>query len=120
MDAGRLTFMTATGATTKDGRELDLARDDSESRYTATVGGTVAAVAEFMATPELVILTHTETDPAFEARASRPSSCAGRSTTCAARAARAAAVPVRQGVHRRHPGEYGDLVYASRTTVVHD
>ena len=53
-------------ATTKDGRSLDLARDDAGNRYTGSVEGRVAAFAEFIPTGELVMFTHTQTDPSFE------------------------------------------------------
>jgi len=52
--------------TTKDGRAVELTRDDEQREFVARVEGRVAARAEFMQTPELVVFTHTETDPAFE------------------------------------------------------
>ena len=113
--------MTASTAATRDGRPLDLARDDSHKRYTGTVDGTVAALAEYIPTPELVVFTHTETDPSFEGQG------------VASQLVRWALDDVRgRGLHvlplcpfvkayiGKHLDEYGDLVYGSRTTVVHD
>src|SRR3954471_14267705 len=53
-------------ASTKDGRALELARDDAHSRYTGSVKGRLAAFAEFDPAGRLVVFTHTENDPAFE------------------------------------------------------
>jgi hypothetical protein len=107
--------------TTKDGRTLELARDDSHKRYTGAVDGHVAALAEFIPTPELVVFTHTETDPSFEGQG------------VASQLVRWALDDVRgRGLHvlplcpfvkayiGKHLDEYGDLVYSSRTTEVHD
>jgi len=52
--------------TTKDGRIIDLSRDEERRRYTAAVGGEVIGEAEFLLTPDLVVFTHTEVDPRFE------------------------------------------------------
>jgi hypothetical protein len=61
-DAGHNVAMT----TTADGRLLDLTRDEEGRRYTASVGGEVIGEAEFLLTPDLVVFTHTQIDPAFE------------------------------------------------------
>jgi hypothetical protein len=108
-------------ATTRDGRILDLARDDSHKRYTGTVEGHVAALAEYIPTAELVVFTHTETDPSFEGQG------------VASQLVRWALDDVRgRGLHvlplcpfvkayiGKHLDEYGDLVYTSRTATVHD
>ncbi len=107
--------------TTRDGRALELARDDDHKRYTGNVEGHLAALAEYIPTPELVVFTHTETDPSFEGQG------------VASQLVRWALDDVRgRGLHvlplcpfvkayiGRHADEYGDLVYASRTTTVHD
>lgn len=108
-------------ATTNDGRPVDLARDDATHRYTAAVEGTGAAVAEFIRTDELVVFTHTETDPSFEGQG--VASTLVRYGLDDVRAQGLAVLPLCPFVKAyigRHLDEYGDLVYASRTTVVHD
>lgn len=52
--------------TTTDGRDVELTRDDVQRRFVARVDGEVAAIAEFLQTPDLIVFTHTETDPRFE------------------------------------------------------
>jgi predicted GNAT family acetyltransferase len=51
---------------TKDGRTIEIARDTDRRRYRAVVDGEVAAEAEFLLTPDLMVFTHTEVRPAFE------------------------------------------------------
>jgi hypothetical protein len=108
-------------ATTKDGRPVDISRDDARKRYLATVDGRTAAIAEYMATPELVVFTHTETDPGFEGQG--VASQLVRWGLDDVRAQGLAVLPLCPFVKAyigRHLDEYGDLVYHSRTTVVHD
>jgi hypothetical protein len=113
--------MLSMTATTKDGRPVEVRRDDEHRRYEATVAGRTAAVAEFITTPELVVLTHTETDPSFEGQgvASQLVSWALDDV----RGRGLAVLPLCPFVKAyigRHRDAYGDLVYHSRTTVVHD
>jgi uncharacterized protein len=53
-------------ATTKDGRTIDVERDLDLRKFRARVGDEVAGEAEFLLTPDLVVFTHTEVNPAFE------------------------------------------------------
>ena len=46
--------------------EVEVARNDEQSRYEARVGGRVAGVAEFVLTEHAITFVHTEVDPAFE------------------------------------------------------
>jgi hypothetical protein len=107
--------------TTKDGRPVELARNEDRRQFTATVDGTVAALAEYMQTPELVVFTHTETDPAFEGQG--VASALVRWALDDARARGYAVLPVCpfvSGWVSRHMEEYGDLLYKSKTETVHD
>jgi predicted GNAT family acetyltransferase len=109
------------GATTKDGRPVEFARDDASGRYTATVHDEVAAFAEFMPAAQLIVFTHTETSPAFEGQG--VASQLVRWALDDVRARRLLVVPVCPFVKAfiaRHPDDYGDLVFTSRTSVVHD
>jgi hypothetical protein len=108
-------------ATTKDGRAVELSRDDEHTRYVGSVEGTQAAVAEYILTPQLVVFTHTETDPAFEGQG-----VASTLVRYALDDVRQRGLPVLplcpfvKAYIGRHREEYGDLVYRSRTSVVHD
>lgn len=48
--------------------DITITRTDEQHRYEARLDDKAAGVAEFQLTPELVIFTHTEVDPAFEGR----------------------------------------------------
>lgn len=52
--------------TTADGRPIELSRDTVGRRYQVAVDGEVIGEAEFLLTPDLVVFTHTEIDPAFK------------------------------------------------------
>ena len=109
------------GATTKDGRPVELARDDAGGRYTGTVDGVVAAFTEFTPATRLVVFTHTETDPAFEGQGVASALVRWALDDVRARGLHVVAVcPFVKAFIARHPDEYGDLVFRSRTTVVHD
>ena len=108
-------------ATTKDGRELDLARDDSNQRYTGSVAGEVAALAAFMTADRLVVFTHTETDPAFEGQGVASQLVAWALDDVRSRGLKVLPLcPFVKGYIGKHADEYGDLVYTSTTTTVHD
>jgi uncharacterized protein len=107
--------------TTRDGRAVELSRDDERRQFVAVVDGRVAALAEFMQTPELIIFTHTETDPTFEGQG-----VASQLVRWALEDARTRGYsvlpvcPFVSGLIARHPADYADLVYRSRTDAVHD
>lgn len=106
---------------TRDGREVELRRNDERRELSAVVDGRVAVLMEFMQTPELVIFTHTDTDPSFKGQG--VASLLARWALDDARARGYAVLPVCPFVSAfidRHPDEYGDLVYRSRTDAVHD
>lgn len=115
-----MTTPSAT-ATTRDGRPVELARDDEGHRYTATLEGRTVAIADVAVTSELVVFTHTETDPSVEGQ--------GVASTLVAWAlddvrGRGLAVlplcPFVKAYIGRHADRYADIVYGSRTGVVHD
>jgi hypothetical protein len=113
--------MASMTATTKDGRAVDLTRDEPHKRYVASVAGHPAAVAEYMTTQELVVFTHTETDPSFEGQGVA-SQLVGWALDDV-RSQGLAVLPLCPFVKAyigRHMDEYGDLVYQSRTKTVHD
>jgi predicted GNAT family acetyltransferase len=108
-------------ATTKDGRDLDLARDDEGKRYTGTVDGRVAAFAEFIPTGELVMFTHTQTDPSFEGQGVASQLVRWALDDVRARGLRVVALcPFVKSYIGKHADEYGDLVFVSRTTLSND
>ena len=110
-----------TTITSRDGRTVQVARDDAGKRYTATVDGRVAALAEFIPTPELVVFTHTETDPSFEGQGVASQLVRWALDDVRARGLQVLPLcPFVKAYIGKHMDEYGDLVYASRTTVVHD
>jgi uncharacterized protein len=101
-------------ATTRDGRPVEFGRDDEQRRFVATVEGRIAAVAEFMQTPDLVVFTHTETDPAFEGQGVASQLVAWALDDTRRRAyAVLPTCPFVAGYIGRHP-EYADLVYRSK------
>jgi predicted GNAT family acetyltransferase len=108
-------------ATTRDGRAVELARNDERREYTARIDGRVAVLAEYMQTPELVVFTHTETDPSFEGQG--VASQLVRWALDDARSRGYSVLPVCPfvaGYIARHQDEYADLVYRSKTETVHD
>jgi predicted GNAT family acetyltransferase len=108
-------------ATTKDGRAVELTRDDANKRYTGAVEGRVAVLAAFIPTGELVVFTHTETDPAFEGQGVASQLVQWALDDVRARGLRVVPLcPFVKAYIARHSDEYGDLVFTSRTTVVHD
>jgi predicted GNAT family acetyltransferase len=98
-------------ATTKDGRAVELAKDEQHHRYLGSVQGQVAAFAAYIPRGRLVVFTHTETDPAFEGQG-----VATQLVRWALDDVRAqgltvqAQCPFVQAYIARHPHEYGDLV----------
>lgn len=108
-------------ATTKDGRPVEFARDDANKAYTASVEGRVAARAVFMPAGELIVFTHTETDSAFEGQGVASQLVRWALDDVRARGLRVAPLcPFVKAYIGRHSDEYGDLVFRSGTTVVHD
>ena len=107
-------------ASTTDGRPIEVARDDARNRYTGTVDGIVAGLAEFIPAPEVVVFTHTETDPAFEGQGVASQVVRWALDDVRARGLRVVPVcPFVKGYIERH-SEYADLVVVSRTTLVDD
>lgn len=45
-----------------------LAREESASRYTATLNGSVVGLIDYTERPGAVVFNHTETDPAYQGR----------------------------------------------------
>jgi predicted GNAT family acetyltransferase len=108
-------------ATTKDGRSLDLARDDDGRRYTGTVDGRVAALTEFIPAGRLVIFTHTETDPSFEGQGVASQLVRWALDDVRARGLHVVAeCPFVKAYIGKHSDEYGDLLFVSRTSVIRD
>ena len=107
--------------TTKDGRTVDLARDDAQKRYTGAVEGRVAALSEFIPTGELVVFTHTETDPAFEGQGVASTLVRWALDDVRQRGLRVVPVcPFVKAYIGKHADDYRDLVFRSRTTIEND
>ncbi|MGF1648129.1 MAG: GNAT family N-acetyltransferase [Kineosporiaceae bacterium] len=53
-------------AVTRDGRELELADDPDGGQYVARVGGEVVAMVGYQVTDEIIVFTHTGTEPSVE------------------------------------------------------
>lgn len=86
-----------------------------EHRYEARVGGELAGWAEYSATEEMLVFTHTEVRPAFEGRGVGSALARYALDDVRCRGLRALAVcPFVLGWIRRHPA-YADLEYRSRT-----
>ncbi len=85
------------------------------SRYEARVGGELAGWSEYHLTPEMLVFTHTEVQPAFEGRGVGGTMARYALDDVRCRGLRALAVcPFVLGWIRRHPA-YADLEYRSRT-----
>ena len=101
-------------ATTRDGREITTAWDTEQNRFVATVDGEPAAFIEYMRSPDVVVLTHTEALPGFDGQG--VASELVRSALDEIRAHGYLVRPVCPYVAKwieRHPGEYDDLVHHS-------
>ncbi|MEU3186025.1 GNAT family N-acetyltransferase [Streptomyces sp. NPDC006923] len=86
-------------------------------RYEAYIDGTLAGVAQYIRTHELVAFVHTEVEPAFEGRGVGGSLV--RTSLDAARAqglAVLAVCPFYTGWIARHP-DYQDLLYTKKSSV---
>ena len=89
-----------------------------QHRYEARVDGQLAAIAEYIRTPELVVLTHTEVLAGFEGRGI--SSDLVRQALEDVRRQELKVLPLCPFVASymaRHAEAYGDLEYRSRTTL---
>ncbi len=101
--------------------DVQVANNAEHQRYEARVDGALAAVADYIRTQELVAFTHTEVLAAFEGRG------VGAQLVKAALADVPAShrlvlpvCPFVGGYLQRHPEDYADLVYRSRTGAVPD
>jgi uncharacterized protein len=104
-------------ATTKDGRALDLARDDEHERYVGSVDGQLAAVAYFTPSGRLITFTHTETDPSFEGQGVASQLVRWALDDARRRGLRVVPVcPFVKSYVARHEDEYADLVVRTRTS----
>ena len=103
-------------ATTKDGRSLELANDEPHHRYIGSVEGRVAAFTAYIPRADLVVITHTETDPSYEGQGVASQLVRWALDDVRARGLRVLPqCPFVKAYIARHPDEYGDLV-ASGTT----
>ena len=85
------------------------------SRYEAHVAGELAGWAEYTATDQMLVFTHTEVLPAYEGRGVGSALARHALDDVRCRGLRALAVcPFILGWIRRHP-KYADLEYRSRT-----
>jgi len=95
--------------------EIVVTDNPAEARFEAHVDGTLAGVAEYQLTDQLVVFTHTEVEPAFEGRG--VGSAIARVALDQLRAdGRRKALPVCpfiKGWIERHP-DYLDVTYGAR------
>ncbi|MGY1744209.1 GNAT family N-acetyltransferase [Blastococcus sp. SYSU D00695] len=101
--------------------QVDVTEAPDRRRFEARVDGELAAIAEYIRTPELVVLTHTEVLPGFAGRGI-PSELVRRALD-SIRGEQMRVLPLCPFVAAwmgRHAAEYGDLEYRSRTTITPD
>ena len=95
---------------------ITVVNDRDKRRYEARQAGVPAAVADYIPTAELVASTHTEVQPGFEGRG-----IAGELVRQALQDVREqhlmvlAVCPFVTAFLARHPEDYDDLIYLSRT-----
>ena len=98
-------------ATTKDGRSLELANDEAHHRYLGSVDGRIAAFAAYIPRGEVVVFTHTETDPTFEGQGVASQLVRWALDDVRARGLRVQAqCPFVQAYLAKHADEFGDLL----------
>jgi predicted GNAT family acetyltransferase len=103
---------TAT-ARTKDGRRIDLSRDDDLRRYVATIDDVQAAEVEFLLTDSLVVFTHTATEPQFEGQSVASALVRWALDDVREHGRKVRAVcPFVKGYIERHAQEYADLMHS--------
>lgn len=115
--------MTETGAARPPAAVDDVLVVDvpERHRYEARVGRELAALADYIPTPELVVFTHTEVLPGFERRGI--ASALVRQALDDVRRRHLGVLPVCPFVRAlvaRHPDQYADLIYRSATSTVPD
>jgi hypothetical protein len=104
-------------ASTKDGRSLELTNDEKHHRYLGSVEGRVAAFAAYIPRGEVVVFTHTETDPSFEGQGVASQLVRWALDDVRARGLRVQPqCPFVQAYIAGHRDEYGDLVGSSPGT----
>lgn len=92
--------------------DVEVTRNDDESRFEARVDGELAGFAAYVETAHVIVFTHTEVDPAFEGRG--VGGALARGALDAVRAAGTHQVkpscPFIRAWIERHP-DYQDLVH---------
>ncbi len=92
-----------------------------QQRYEAHVDGTLAGFADYIPTGELLAFTHTEVLPEFEGKGVGSALVRGALDAVRAQDKQVLAVcPFVSAFVQRHPDEYGDLLYQSRTRALRD
>ena len=90
--------------------DVQLVDNPAELRYELEVDGTLAGILRYRTEPGLVVLVHTDVDPAFEGRGLGGRLVAGALDDIRARGLRVVPLcPFAAAYIRRHP-EYADLV----------
>jgi predicted GNAT family acetyltransferase len=90
--------------------DVQLVDNPAELRYELEVDGTLAGILRYRTEPGLVVLVHTDVDPAFEGRGLGGRLVAGALDDIRARGLRVVPhCPFAAAYIRRHP-EYADLV----------
>lgn len=109
--------------TAREGSNVEINVVDAvgERRYEAWVGGQLAGIADYIPTDELVAFTHTEVCGGFEGKGVAAAMLRTALADVRSRDLSVLAVcPFVKQYIQRHPQEYADLLYQSRTRIVHD
>lgn len=89
-----------------------------QHRYEGRVDGQLAAIAEYIATPDLVVFTHTEVLPGHEGRGIASQLVHQALDDVRRQGSKVLPLcPFVAGWMQRHSEGYGDLEYRSRTTI---
>ncbi|MGY2079556.1 GNAT family N-acetyltransferase [Modestobacter sp. SYSU DS0657] len=89
-----------------------------QHRYEGRVDGELAAIAEYIRTPDLVVFTHTEVLPGYEGRGIASSLVQQALDDVRRQELKVLPLcPFVAGWMQRHSDGYGDLEYRSRTTI---
>jgi len=90
---------------------VSVSRDDTGSRYQATLDGAPAGFIDFKLRGDRVALIHTETDPAFAGRGVGTALAVAALEDLRARGLKANVYcPFIKNYLARHPGQYDDVV----------
>lgn len=114
--------MTGTAATSPPAADdVTVVDVPDRDRYEARAGSELAALADYITTPQLVVFTHTEVRPGFEGRGIASALVRQALDDVRRRGRKVLPVcPFVQAFLARHAEQYADVVYRSTTGHVAD